>query len=353
MTDQSPGMLVSTYKAQFAEAVVERLYQLRPQLEITYGPRGRAKSLQDTNYHLQYLAEAITAGSPPLFYEYMAWAKILLAARRIDPADLLLNLELIGETLQAQLPAPAWAAAAPFVEGALERLPHAPVTQTSFIDPQAPFFELASQYLSALLAADRQRASRLILDAVQHGTSIRDIYLHVFQPSQHEIGRLWQTNQASVAQEHFCTAATQMIMSQLYPYLFSAARHGRRLVATAVGGELHEIGVRMVADLLEMDGWDTYYLGANTPAASVRQAVTDRQADVLAISATLVANIGAVAELISYLRASPQPFRAKILVGGYPFNLTEDLWQRVGADGFARNAQEVSAVAARLFEVAP
>jgi methanogenic corrinoid protein MtbC1 len=353
LTDQTHTALISTQKAQLAEVIVERLYQIRPQLETTYGPRGRAKSIQDTNYHLQYLAEAITAASPPLFYEYMAWAKILLAARHVDPADLLLNLELIRDTLQAQLPAAAWAEAAPFVKGALERLPHAPVTQASFIVPQAPFFELASQYLSALLSADRPRASRLILDAVQHGTSIRDVYLHVFQPCQHEIGRLWQINQASVAQEHFCTAATQMIMSQLYPYLFAAAKHGRRLVATAVGGELHEIGVRMVADLLEMDGWDTYYLGANTPAESVRQAVADRQADVVAISATLVANIGAVAELISYLRASPQPFRAKILVGGYPFNLTEGLWRRVGADGFARSAQEVNAVAARLFEVAP
>ena len=108
----------------------------------------------------------------------------------------------------------------------------------------------------------------MILQAVEQGSPVKDIYQRVFQPTQHEIGRLWQTNQISVAQEHYCTAATQLAMAQLYPYTFSAERSGRRLVAACVSGELHEIGARIVADLFEMAGWDTYYLGANTPTRS-------------------------------------------------------------------------------------
>jgi hypothetical protein len=38
-------------------------------------------------------------------------------------------------------------------------------------------------------------------------------------------------------------------------------------VAACVSGELHEIGVRMLCDLLEMEGWNTIYLGANVPTA--------------------------------------------------------------------------------------
>ena len=103
------------------------------------------------------------------------------------------------------------------------------------------------------------------MDAIQHGTSVHDIYLHVFQRSQYEVGRLWQTNQISVGQEHLCTAATQLIMSQLYPLIFGTERKNRRIVAACVGGDLHEIGIRMVADFFEMDGWDTFYLGADVP----------------------------------------------------------------------------------------
>ncbi|MDZ7776615.1 MAG: hypothetical protein U5L09_13885 [Bacteroidales bacterium] len=55
-------------------------------------------------------------------------------------------------------------------------------------------------------------------------------------------------------------------MSQLYPYIFNSQRVGKSMVAATVGGELHEMGIRMVADFFEMEGWDTWYLGANAPA---------------------------------------------------------------------------------------
>ena len=194
--------------------------------------------------------------------------------------------------------------------------------------------------------------SRLILDALERGDAIQDIYLHVFQPVQREVGRLWQTNQVHVAQEHYITAATQLIMSQLYPYVFGAKRRGRRVVAACVGGELHEIGMRMVADFFEMEGWDTYYLGANTPKRAILHAIDEQQPDVLALSATMTFHISDVTGLIARVRAhtraqtsSRAAARPYILVGGYPFVLSPDLWERVGADGYARDAQEAVAVA--------
>ncbi|HEY5309978.1 MAG TPA: cobalamin B12-binding domain-containing protein, partial [Casimicrobiaceae bacterium] len=52
-----------------------------------------------------------------------------------------------------------------------------------------------------------------------------------------------------------------------------------------VSGDLHELGARMVADFFEMEGWDSYYTGANTPTGGVVQAIVERRPDVLAISA--------------------------------------------------------------------
>jgi methanogenic corrinoid protein MtbC1 len=211
--------------------------------------------------------------------------------------------------------------------------------------------ELARTYLDALLQGERRTASRLILDAVERGISIRDIYLHVFQPAQREVGRLWQLNRVSVAQEHYCTAATQLIMSQLYPRIFSGERCGRTLIATCVGGELHEIGVRMVADFFEMEGWDTYYLGANTPAEAILQTLDKQRADVLAISATMTFHVTIVAELIARVRqrtgASTTPY---ILVGGYPFLVAPNLWREIDADGSARDAQDAVTTTQRLIK---
>lgn len=198
--------------------------------------------------------------------------------------------------------------------------------------------DLPLRYTEALLDADRDAATHLVLAAVEAGAPIREVYLEVFQASQIEIGRLWQTNRVSVAQEHFCTAVTQMVMSRLYDRIFSSERVGRRLVATCVPGELHELGVRIVSDFFEMEGWDTDYLGAGKPIPSVVSAVADRKADVLAISASLASNARQVADLIEAVRACDACRGVLVLAGGRPFNAAPDLWKRMGADGGAADA---------------
>jgi methanogenic corrinoid protein MtbC1 len=137
-------------------------------------------------------------------------------------------------------------------------------------------------------------------------------------------------------------------MSQLYPYLFATAQKGPRLVATCVSGELHEIGARMVADFFEMEGWDTYFLGANTPTAGILHTLEERQTAILAVSATMTFHVEQVRALIAATRQSGLPVR--IMVGGYPFNVAPELWRSVGADGFAPTAQEAIAVAQRLIK---
>jgi len=199
------------------------------------------------------------------------------------------------------------------------------------------------------LRGERQIASRLILDAVEkQNINVREIYLNVFQYSQYEIGRLWQMNKISVAQEHYCTAATQLIMSQLYAHIFSSDKVGKTMVATCVGGDLHELGVRMVADFFEMEGWDTYYLGANTPTFSVLQELKERQANLLAISVTMTFHIRAAESLIAAVKSNEDYKNIKIMVGGHPFNLESSLWQQIGADAYARDAQEAIEISNQL-----
>jgi methanogenic corrinoid protein MtbC1 len=211
-----------------------------------------------------------------------------------------------------------------------------------------PLSDLAARYLEALLGARRNEASRLVLAAVESGTSVRSIYMDVFQPAQREMGRLWQTNEVSVAQEHYCTAATQLIMGQLFPQFPMASRNGKRIVVTCVEGELHEVGARMVADFFEMEGWDSYFLGANTPSPGILSAVAERGADILAVSVTIHYNVEAARKLVREVRRSPDSSRLRVMVGGRPFLVAPNLWSAVGADASARDADQAIVAAGRL-----
>ncbi|MGA2244944.1 MAG: cobalamin-dependent protein [Verrucomicrobiota bacterium] len=335
-------------RSALAALMVAREFVRHPELAQRYGTAGRDRCLEDAGYHLAYLAQAIAADSAALFGDYVGWAKVMLAKRGIPAMDLAGLLETMKESLQRELLPEFSRLACVFLDRGLQQLPQLADDVPGFIAEGTALAPLAGQYLQALLRGERHIASKLILDAARQGTAVRDLYLQVFQRTQYEIGRLWQVNQISVAQEHYCTAATQLIMSQLYPYVFGGEKTRGALVAACVSGDLHEMGARMVSDFFEMDGWQTYYLGANMPGSAVVQALVQRQADALAISATITYHVRAVESLIAAVRRTPDCGHVKILVGGYPFKTDPDLWKIIGADGSAPDAQGAILLANRL-----
>ncbi len=321
--------------AELASAIVERHAVRAPDVLQRYGAAGRARCLEDAEYHLRYLAEAVEAESAVLFADYVNWARVVLEERNVGTEDLIVNLECLRQTLDERLPSEQAAVFSNAIEAGLAQLSHAVVEKRSLLSDGTR--ALARDYLAALLRADRAGALKLILDAVAGGTPVRDVYLHVFQPVQYEIGRLWQVNEISVAQEHYCTAVTQLVMSQLYPHLLRGERNGWVMVCACIGGDLHEIGSRMIADFFELDGWDSYFLGASTPVQGIVQQVQERGADLLALSATMTYHLPKLRETIVAVRAAAA---VRVLVGGRPFLLDGKLWERVGADGWAADAEQ-------------
>lgn len=350
MTEPAPRLDLAdpADRQSLAQEAVARQYAADPSLDARYGARGRGKCLEDAAYHLAHLEEAVASGAPQLFLAYTDWVRSLLAGLGIPDADLHAQLAVLRTLTLSRLAQPAAREAGAILDAALAAFTAAPPVPASFIDPSAPLGELAARYLDALIRAERKAAADAVLGAAEGGTPVADIYLDVIQRSQREIGRLWQLSRITVGQEHFCTAASQAVIARLYPWIFSAERSGRRMVATCIGGELHELGVRMVADFFELAGWDSYYLGANVPTASILDAIAEQQADVVGISATMVAHVDPVRKLIAAIRDDARGRKVRILVGGYPFNLADTLWQAVGADGCAADAREAVQAAERL-----
>ena len=347
----SPAATLLGSEADIAIAVVDREFERHPELGERYGAEGRAKALQDARHHLAFLAHALDVDDPGAFREYVGWAKVVLTQRNVRTEDLASHLTTLAEVLRERMPNEAGRAAAAVVTSAVGAIPAMAEDVPTLLGGDLPHAALAREFSLAVLDGDRRAASRLVLDAVAAGTPVKDVYLHVFQPSQYEIGRLWQTNRITVAEEHYCTAATQLVMSQLFEHVFASVKTGSTMVATSVAGNLHELGPRMVADFFEMDGWDTYYLGADTPNDAVVAALVARDAAILAVSAALPTHVEQVRTLIGAVRDEPACAAVKVLVGGRPFNRDPVLWRAVGADGFALSAQQAIPLSLELIAV--
>lgn len=325
-------------KMDLAERITEMHFRANPELAKRYGDAGKDRCREDAAYHLEFLAEAITMDHPEMYGNYILWAAAMLEARKIPKSDLDKSLDYVERAVQELLGEQESAKNHPFFALAREKLAFRAIEPGSFFRDDNPLKKEAEQYLKFLLHGKRSEAAELINGLVEKGQSIKDIYLHVFQVTQYEVGLLWQCNKITVAHEHYCTAATQLIMAGLYPKIFSSPKIGKNMVACSIAGELHEMGIRMLADIFEMEGWDTFYLGANMPDRQLMEALLTYQADLLAISVTLPTHVSHAAQLIQKIRSSKDFSELKILVGGYPFKINKGLWEKVGADGFADNA---------------
>jgi methanogenic corrinoid protein MtbC1 len=197
----------------------------------------------------------------------------------------------------------------------------------------------ARAYSEALVEGHGEAARRIVRDKAAAGTPVAQILLHVIEPAQIEIGRLWQINRISVAQEHFATAISQELMSELTRALRPSGDRGT-FIAACVEGELHDTGLRVVDAMLRQAGWASHFLGANTPKLAIQKAVRRVRPELLALSVTTPYLTWRAAEVIAALRQDPDTAGVKVLVGGYPFHVSPSLAKWIGADGTARSAED-------------
>jgi MerR family transcriptional regulator, light-induced transcriptional regulator len=197
-----------------------------------------------------------------------------------------------------------------------------------------------AEYLAAVRTGDRKRALEVVIDAQRNGADLTQLYLDVFQPALRKIGELWECNEVSVAEEHLATAITQSIMARLYTEATLPGESGRHLVAACAEYERHEVGLRMLCDFLDLEGWTTTFLGASVPTASLARMICERKPDVLAMSASLAPHVTQLRHTIRAVREACGDTPPIVLVGGRVFHETPELAYAIGADLTARDARE-------------
>jgi methanogenic corrinoid protein MtbC1 len=188
----------------------------------------------------------------------------------------------------------------------------------------------------------------MIREAASNGKSMSELYLGVLAPAQREIGRMWINDEINIADEHFVTTTTKVVMAQLCAQNQARRHHGKTVVAAAVRDNHHDVGLQMVADTFEADGWRTISLGANVPPNDLVQAAEAFAADLLLLSAALGRHLPALRDTIRSVRQHDPTRSTKILVGGTGFMGFADLAQRYGADGYAADASDALASGKRL-----
>ena len=119
---------------------------------------------------------------------------------------------------------------------------------------------------------------------------------------------------------------------------------GKILLAT-VKGDIHDIGKNIVKMLLSNYGYEIVDLGRDVDPDTVVEVTLREKIRLVGLSALMTTTVKSMAETVEKLHAAGAD--CKIMVGGAVLN--EEYARLVGADFYARDAQESARIAARVF----
>jgi len=190
------------------------------------------------------------------------------------------------------------------------------------VDDSATLIQETLESLERCLRAhDRESAVRAVLAAVDQGLSIEDLHTHVLSPFLASVGRGWQEGRTTVWEEHLIVGAVRAAIEALYPRVLERKARVETVPMTVAffcpPEETHDVGLRMLADLFDLRGFRTIYIGAGTPVHEMVACVRSVGASVICLSASTHFQKTALHHVITGLRSALPDVR--IVAGGPAF----------------------------------
>ncbi|MEI7729116.1 MAG: corrinoid protein [Verrucomicrobiota bacterium] len=161
-------------------------------------------------------------------------------------------------------------------------------------------------------------------------------------PAMDEVGRRFGCNEYFVPELLLAARAMKGSLELIRPLLIASGVQpiGRVAIGT-VKGDLHDIGKNLVAAMFEGGGFEVIDLGVNVPPEKFIEAVKNKNANIVAMSALLTTTMPSMKSTIDAFKQAGLRDQVKFLIGGAP--ITQKYADEIGADGYSDNA--VGAVA--------
>ncbi|MEV4641429.1 B12-binding domain-containing protein [Actinoplanes sp. NPDC049548] len=181
-------------------------------------------------------------------------------------------------------------------------------------------------YLRCLARQDERAAVDLVLQLCTPDIDPETVMLHLVAPAMVQVGRWWQTNVWTVAQEHCASHITSRVVAAL------AATAGRpdpdrRVVVTCIERELHATPALLFAETLRLRGWNCVFLGSDVPTAHLITFLRRYRPLAVALSCSLPMRLPDAHRVLATCHSLGLP----IIVGGRAFGADGRWAARLGA----------------------
>ena len=203
------------------------------------------------------------------------------------------------------------------------------------------FAQVIKAYNEAIFDTDRERALKVIHDAVNKGVSPEAIVFKVVIPAiELMIKSISESFDASLAQHFLTSQVAADVVEEMIPQFKKSPEVVGRVVIGTSQGDFHGLGKRIVIGCLNALMINVTDLGLNVPPERFVDEAVAHDAQVIGISSMMVHTArgeNGCLKVRRILKERGLEGKIKIIVGGAPYRYDGNLYRIVQADSWAED----------------
>jgi 5-methyltetrahydrofolate--homocysteine methyltransferase len=201
---------------------------------------------------------------------------------------------------------------------------------------------------TSVFDGEENKTVELVKQALDEGQVPEDILNQGLVEGLRATGDAFERGEKFIPEMLMSSESMKKAMEILKPLLLEGSGgggYGRAVLAT-VEGDVHDIGLELVATMFETAGFEVRNMGPDVPTEDIVEAVKEDKPHIVGLSALLSNTMDVMPDVIEALAKDGLRDSVKVMVGGAP--VKQDFADEIGADGFAPDASSATRTAKAL-----
>ncbi len=165
-----------------------------------------------------------------------------------------------------------------------------------------------------------------------------------------QAGRLYEEEEYYIPELLLCSDAMYAGMEVFRPYLLKnrSESNSYKAVIGVVEGDIHDIGKNLFKIMLETCGFEVLDLGKDVPPSVFIETVKKEGAHLIGMSTLMTTTMENMNRVMDLLKEEGLRDKVVVMVGGGP--ISQEFAEKIGADGYEREASKAARLALELVE---
>ncbi len=206
--------------------------------------------------------------------------------------------------------------------------------------------ELLTALAESVVAGKPELAVELVEQGLAANCDPLTMIEQGLRPGMNVAGERFETGDYFIIDLAMSGEAMKSAIAVLEPHLKESQQEREALGTVVIGtveGDIHEIGKTLVAMMLAAAGFEVHDLGVDVSPEKFVEAVREKNADLVGMSALLTSTMLNQEAAIKALKEAGLRERVRVMIGGAPTG--PDWAEEIEADAHAANATEAVRVA--------